>query len=393
VWNDFIQNEVALPFEDSRPSNFTDPFLDPDSYQSKALTWLCGPDGVPAELNLPQSRVAQRWVLACLYYATFRVSTVFTDEAFPPGFVPPWANSFLWLTSNSECVWSKIACNPSNEVQIIDMFQNSLTGEFPFELVRLNNSIEILDIGETFPFAYPEVETVLGQMFRLRELRYEDTNFISFDGIPNSLGNLKSLEFLSCSNVLYAGALDPLTFPSDMVVLEYLDLEFNTYQSAIPPELMDLPALRFLYIRGGLLTGNIDFLPNGEGLVQFWVDENRGLGGPIPTEIGSMTALSSLSLSQCTWSGIIPTELALRGPFLQSLFLNDNQLSGTIPTDFAAFTGLQFLTTVDNPAIVGPLDFNICTLRFSSLGVLTANCPICLDFEANFFECCTNDCT
>ena len=98
-------------------------------------------------------------------------------------------------------------------------FANGLTGSVPPELVLFNETLEILDLGQSFVFATNEFRTVLGGLTALRDLRYDGGNFISFDGIPTEIGNLKSLEAYGAANTLYSGALDGAAFPSDMTVL------------------------------------------------------------------------------------------------------------------------------------------------------------------------------
>ena len=64
------------------------------------------------------------------------------------------------------------------------------------------------------------------------------------------------------------------------------------------------------------------------------------MSGEIPSELGSLTNLQVLSLSQNQLSGEIPSELGnLAG--LQELDLSENQLSGEIPSELGSLTNLQ----------------------------------------------------
>ena len=61
--------------------------------------------------------------------------------------------------------------------------------------------------------------------------------------------------------------------------------------------------------------------------------ENNELTGPLPSELGLMTRLQRLTLEHNTLTGNIPTELGslvVNGP-LSTLTLANNSLSGTIP--------------------------------------------------------------
>ena len=93
-------------------------FGDPHSYQSQALSWLEKSTNVA---SLSDARIVQRYALACIYYATFAVSTVFTDDMFGPSYVPPWISTSGWLTEENECMWARIGCDSSNQVIILDL--------------------------------------------------------------------------------------------------------------------------------------------------------------------------------------------------------------------------------------------------------------------------------
>ena len=61
--------------------------------------------------------------------------------------------------------------------------------------------------------------------------------------------------------------------------------------------------------------------------------DNR-LSGPIPTSLGSLASLETLSLLQNQLTGAIPPELGRLGS-LESLILDRNQLIGDIPPNWA----------------------------------------------------------
>ena len=69
---------------------------------------------------------------------------------------------------------------------------------------------------------------------------------------------------------------------------------------------------------------------------------NNQLSGAIPTQLGNLTALIDLHLNNNQLSGSIPTELG-NLTALRDLRLNDNQLSGTIPTQLGNLADLYWL--------------------------------------------------
>jgi hypothetical protein len=91
-------------------------FVDPASYQSKALDWLCASNVT----GLSDERVVQRYALASIYYATYEVKTVFTDAIFG-GAIFPWLDNTNWVTDANECTWTRIGCNDAGMVNVIDL--------------------------------------------------------------------------------------------------------------------------------------------------------------------------------------------------------------------------------------------------------------------------------
>jgi hypothetical protein len=120
-----------------------DQFDNPTSYQSLALAWM---EKTPFS-DLTDKRVAQRYVLACIFYSTFQIRTAYTDVEYGLEVVPEWTFSDGWMTSDDECTWFGITCNTNtNAVTKFDMPNNQMTGRFPVEIQLLNLSLEYLDI-------------------------------------------------------------------------------------------------------------------------------------------------------------------------------------------------------------------------------------------------------
>jgi hypothetical protein len=116
---------------------------DNTSYQYKAYVWLES----TSYAQLPEWRILQRFTLACIYYATFQVRTLFTDTLYGNNVdIPPWNNTENWLSSNNECTWFGILCNDHQRVREVELYSNSLTGSFPPEVVHFKNSLIALDL-------------------------------------------------------------------------------------------------------------------------------------------------------------------------------------------------------------------------------------------------------
>ena len=121
-----------------------------------------------------------------------------------------------------------------------------------------------------------------------------------------------------------------------------LQLPNKGLTGAIPTELGGLANLQSLSLWGNQLTGEIPTeLGNLANLQSLSLWGNQ-LTGEIPTELGNLANLEQLRLSQNKLTGPIPTELGGLAN-LQSLSLWGNQLTGEIPTELGNLANLQEL--------------------------------------------------
>lgn len=144
---------------------------------------------------------------------------------------------------------------------------------------------------------------------------------------------------LDVSNTLFYGELDGSIF-KPLQKLLYLELGGNMYNSSLPQEIATLPDLEALYIYDTGLEGDLEFLSDVGPMYELWMDDNPYLVGTIPSEIGTLTTLASLSISNCDLWGQIPTEVG-HLTLLEQIWLFGNWLSGTVPTEFGKLSELQ----------------------------------------------------
>ena len=137
----------------------------------------------------------------------------------------------------------------------------------------------------------------------------------------------------------------------------------NNLTGPIPPELGALTNLEYLILSDNHLTGPIPpelgaltqlrdlNLSNGASFIFLGVPGQ--LTGPIPPELGALTNLEYLELGFNKLTGPIPPELGNLAN-LQVLPLYHNELSGTIPPELGALTQLRKLWLSDNQ-LTGPI--------------------------------------
>mmetsp|Transcript_21265 Transcript_21265/g.52383 ORF Transcript_21265/g.52383 Transcript_21265/m.52383 type:complete len:117 (-) Transcript_21265:144-494(-) len=79
------------------------------------------------------------------------------------------------------------------------------------------------------------------------------------------------------------------------------------------------------------------------------------LNGTLPTEMGFLSALTSLDLSENDFSSRIATQMG-RLSNLKDLKLNDNEFAGGIPTELYQLSNLVSLNIRKNDDLKGDLD-------------------------------------
>ena len=125
--------------------------------------------------------------------------------------------------------------------------------------------------------------------------------------------------------------------------------------------------------------------------------QGASLSGYIPTQLGNLTALSSLSLNANSLSGFLPTELGQLPSPTVALALNYNSISGVLPSELGALQArLTQLNVANNelsgtlPSQLGQLSPQVCSLSSSNANQRTNEfaCPIPGDLSSN----CTVSC-
>jgi len=244
---------------------------------------------------------------------------------------------------NSYCSWNGITChdvNDSNEkygmIHTLDLSQNRLGGNLPDAIWELPYLTELVLRGN------PELSVDFTNVKRARSLEHlnvSNTIVTSFDGLENS----EILEF----HITGCGLTG--TIPSQIFTLsklQYLYANYNYFTGAIPNTIGNLVNLQELYLFENDLSGSFPNDISAFTQLQVLVLSNNDLSGPLPTaELNNLSQLSILALANNSLTGPLPSLSNMNN--LRQVFLQNNYISGSIPSDFLWSAPKGEIVTVD----------------------------------------------
>ncbi|KAI9095298.1 hypothetical protein K1719_026332 [Acacia pycnantha] len=247
--------------------------------------------------------------------------------------------------------------NLSSSLIHLSLRKTSLQGDITNTIVQLEN-LKYLDLGLN-----TNIKIQLPKL-NWSSIRVLDLGGIPFLGeIPDSIGHLKSLEWLY--------------------------LPYCQFEGLVPPSFKSLTQLRSLYLSSNKFSGGLSFLSTLPQLTRLDLSSNKFSGG-----ISSLLTLvnpTSLYLSNNSFSGQIPSSLSIF-EHLYNLDLSLNNFSGEIPDVFGKLSELRYLT-LDNNNFSGqvPPSLSNTSVTFMDISFnrLQGNLPVPL-FGANFFSVSNN---
>jgi Leucine-rich repeat (LRR) protein len=163
------------------------------------------------------------------------------------------------------------------------------------------------------------------------------------------------------------GTIPPTFGIGNLMNVISIRFDGNQLNGSIPSSLGNLASLNWLYLRNNQLR---DSIPSSLGNLRnlIWLDlRNNQLSGNIPSSFSNLTNLVRLDLQNNQLNGTLPD---LNMPTLNSLFVNNNQFTGSIPT-FINMPNLSLLN-LDSNRLSGsiPISFqnlnNLRRIRYSS---------------------------
>ena len=276
--------------------------------QSQAFQWL---DAHPEVQEMDDSRKTQLFSLVTFYYAM---------EG------PQYGNQWMMMPNGvSEC-YEWVVCNEEGAatslvVHDLNLFQEGLLVQprIPPEIALLTEleSLSLRNNSITMPLSL-FLPSEIYQMNSLSKLALDQNSF--FGPLPSGLGQMTNLKELLLWKNQLGGSLLPNELHT-MTSLEVLDMSYNAMTGTLPSQLGLMTQLSGLFLR-----------------------ENVDLAGPLPTEVGRLTHLTHVNLGKCSLTGSIPTEYGMLSKLAdRSIWLEGNQLEGTLPAMIGSWTDLGLL--------------------------------------------------
>ncbi|KAL0743753.1 hypothetical protein Bca4012_085266 [Brassica carinata] len=233
-------------------------------------------------------------------------------------------------------------------LEVLDLSGNSLTGQLPESFISCG-SLQSLNLGSN-KLSGEFLTTVVSKLPRITSLYLQYNNFSG--SVPLSLANCSDLRVLDLSSNEFTGEVPyGLCTP----VLEKLLIANNYLSGTVPVELGECKSLKTL---------DLSF---------------NALAGPIPKEVWTMPKLSDLVMWANNLTGEFPDDICVDGGNLETLILNNNLLTGSIPESISKCTNMIWISLSGNlltgkiPVGIGKLE-KLAILQLGN-NSLTGNVP------------------
>ncbi|XP_062009586.1 probable LRR receptor-like serine/threonine-protein kinase At3g47570 [Rosa rugosa] len=220
-----------------------------------------------------------------------------------------------------------------SRITTVNLGYNKLSGSLPANIGLGLPNLQV------FPVGANHLSGVIPKSIsNASELQILDLGRNSFSGfIPNTMCHLRNLEWVSFfNNNLTIDASTPevniLSCLANLRNLRTLSFESNPFDAKLSISFSNFSAsLQNIYLGNCSFRGNIPKdIGNLSSSMLLALEDNQ-LSGPIPSSMGRLLNLQGLYMYNNTLQGYIPDELC-QLENLVDLYLDGNQLSGSVPS-------------------------------------------------------------
>ena len=235
--------------------------------------------------------------------------------------------------------WQGITCSSGCYLD------NTTTNTLPCNIISIN--LQELNLQGTLPQS-------IGNLSSLQSLTIRDNGAL-VGSIPSTLGKLSSLIELDLDSNFLSSSI-PSELGNGLINLKLLDLDSNYLTGTIPTSILCgemIKGLQTLYLYSNGLTGTLSSCATDlhtDTLTMMWLNDNL-LSGTIPSAFfDTYINVDTLYLHDNAFTGSIPipSNTTTNITALTTLGLYNNQLTGTIPSILSLFTSMSVFQVLLN---------------------------------------------
>lgn len=214
-------------------------------------------------------------------------------------------------------------------LQSIDLSDNRLTGELPYNNSVSYRTIQTMNISSNL-FSGQVPNNFLMYLQNLVTADLSHNNFTG--GLPVMLSpNKTKILDLNVADNHFSGSLPKM---AGHATIRFLNASGNLLSGELNTSLLsNIPTLKTLDLSSNQFTGTIPDLSLLENIEHIDLSYNNFTPGPFPVWTNDLKHLQTLLLRGDSITGAVPTSILVSFPSLQTLALDDNNLTGTLDID------------------------------------------------------------
>ncbi|KAM7510882.1 hypothetical protein LguiB_009757 [Lonicera macranthoides] len=227
------------------------------------------------------------------------------------------------------------------KLEVLDLSGNYFSGEFPVWAAKLTGLVS-LGLGDN-DYEEGGIPESLGNLKNLNWLYLAGSNLKG--DIPESFSQLQELETLDiCRNKISGN------FPiwiTKLIKLKKIELWQNSLTGVIPPDFAKLILLEEFDLSTNQMHGELPpDLSNLKNLTVFQLHKNN-FSGKLPAGFGDLHHMNGFSIYQNSFSGEFPENFGRFSP-LNSFDISENEFTGGFPKFLCVSGKLQYMLALDN---------------------------------------------
>ncbi|KAJ9174759.1 hypothetical protein P3X46_013365 [Hevea brasiliensis] len=242
----------------------------------------------------------------------------------------------------------------------IHLGTNNLIGTLPPSLGNLSSLQQLYAKRNNLHGVVPDT---LGQLMNLRILSLFGNQFLGT--FPPSIFNLSLIEVIDIAQNNLKGSL-PLSLGVSLSNLRFFSISVNQFTGSIPTSISNASQLEALQLGRNNFIGRVPSLEKLHRLLKLDVSANH-LGSGKADELEFLSSLTNatnllaVSMAHNNFGGKLPEQFCNFSKKLRMIFVNENQISGNIPSTIGDCVSLEFLVAENNklsgsiPSSIGKL--------------------------------------